>query len=351
MNSKERVLNALQHRTTDRIPAARCHGFWTPEVRQSLMTRFKLRGEDTLDALLNFDVQWLETIYRGPDLGLDDQGRPIGIWGLPEGVYTYSQQFSRPLANVQSIAQIEAYRWPGVEWFDFSTVRTLAERYQDYALVAPRSWSPIFSRIADLCGFENALMFLHTESALIEAMVEKITEFNCAFYSNLLDAAPGLIDILLVGDDPAGQDKMLMNPIVWRRLFKPALKRIFEVAKSRGVMVMYHICGNCRAIIPDLIEIGMDVLMPLQISARDMDPSELKQEFGRDISFWGGVDVQQFLPTASPDQVRQEVRRLIDILGKNGGYVLSSSHNLLTDIPLDNILAMYDEAMHYYPFS
>jgi uroporphyrinogen decarboxylase len=350
MNSRERVLGALQHQNTDRIPVARCHGFWIPETRQSLMTRFKLRGEDTLDVLLKFDVQWLETVYRGPDLGLNTDNLPIGIWGSPEGVYTYSQQINRPLANVQTIKQIETHHWPSIEWFDFSTVRCLAERYQDYAVVAPRSWSPIFSRIADLCGFETALIFLHTEPALIEAMVEKITEFNCSFYANLLDSAPGLIHILLVGDDPAGQDRMLMNPNVWRRFFKPALKRIFGIAKSRNVLVMYHVCGNCRAIIPDLIEIGMDILMPLQISARDMDPAELKEEYGRDISFWGGVDVQQFLPLANPNQVRQEVRRLIDILGKNGGYVLSSSHNLLDDIPIDNILAMYDESTHYYPF-
>jgi len=351
MNSKERVLAALNHQITDRIPISRCHGFWTPETRQALMTRFKLRREETLDALLKFDVQWLEPVYRGPDLGQGNEGRPTSIWGLAEGVYTYSEQFPRPLANIQTVNQIESYHWPKVDWFDFSTVNRCANQFREYALAAPVSWSPIFSRIADLCGFESALMLLHTNPIFIEAMVEKITEFNCSFYSNLLDAASGLIDILLVGDDPAGQDRMLMKPDIWRRYFKPSLKRIFEIAKSRGVLVMYHICGNCRVIIPDLIEIGMDILMPLQISAKEMDPVELKQEFGRDISFWGGVDVQQFLPNANPEQVRQEVRRLIDILGKDGGYVLSSSHNLLPDVPLDNILAMYDEAINYHPFS
>jgi uroporphyrinogen decarboxylase len=94
----------------------------------------------------------------------------------------------------------------------------------------------------------------------------------------------------------------------------------------------------------------MDILMPLQISAKDMHPAQLKRKFGREISFWGGVDVQHFLPNASPGEVRAEVCRLIDILGEDGGYVLSSSHNLLGDIPIDNILAMYDEAVHYYPY-
>ena len=141
-----------------------------------------------------------------------------------------------------------------------------------------------------------------------------------------LDAAPGLIDIAYVGDDVASQMGMLFRPELWRRYFKSVYAKQFQIAKSRGVKVMFHICGACRDIIPDLIDIGLDILMPLQLSARGMDPVELKREFGNHLTFWGGVDVQSFLPYASPDEVRQEVRRLIDILGKEGGYVLSSSH-------------------------
>jgi uroporphyrinogen decarboxylase len=344
-NSKERVLTALKHQTPDRVPAARCHGFWESDVRQALFTHFKVRNEETLDVLLNLDVKWVEPFYRGPDMGYDKDNRKIGIWGMAEGEGTYSEKFHRPLGQASTVQEVEDHPWPKVEWFDFSLVKTSAELVQEFAVVAPPAWSPIFSRISGLCGFETALMMLHTAPTLIEAMVERITAFNVEFYSELLDAGKGLIDILIVGDDPAGQDRMLMNPDLWRRFFKPSLKSIFEVAKSRGVYVMYHICGNCREILPDLIEIGLDILNPLQISARDMDPIELKNEFGKDLSFWGGVDVQSFLPTATPDEVRHEVRRLIDILGKDGGYVLSSSHNLLIDVSVENIIAMYDVAV------
>ena len=133
---------------------------------------------------------------------------------------------------------------------------------------------------------------------------------------------------------------MLFSPEDWRRYFKPALARLFNTAKSRGVRVMYHICGSPIAIIPDLIDIGMDILMPLQLGTKDMDPTFLKREFGKDITFWGGVDTQHLLPYGTPDEVRAEVRRLIDILGQDGGYVLASSHDLLGDVPVQNIVAM-----------
>ena len=199
-------------------------------------------------------------------------------------------------------------------------------------------------------GFEPAMMAFYSNPIVIEALTEILTDWNVAMWIRTLDAAPGQIDICYIGDDPAGQEEMMISPKIWRKFFKPAFARIFSVAKSRNVRVMFHICGNARAIIPDLIEIGMDILMPVQISARDMEPILLKREYGMDISFLGGMDTQQVLPNCSPQQVRAEVRRLIDIFGKDGGYISSSSHNLNLDVPIENIVAMYEEAASYYPF-
>ena len=350
MNSKERVLAALSHKTADRVPITRCHGFWILETEQALLQYFNLKGPDTLDAIFNFDVYWVEAIYRGPPLGADADGNQLGIWGTPDSTNTYTQEFIRPLAEATGIADIEAYPWPKIEWLDFSTIRHFADLYRDYAIATPRTWSPLFCRIADLRGFERSLMDLVTAPKIVEAIVEKVTDYNCAYYQNLLDAAPGQIDVAYIGDDPAGQLGMLMSPDHWRRYFKPALARLFDVVRSRGVHVMYHICGSFRPIIPDLIDIGADILMPLQFSAADMDPAELKREFGTEVSFWGGVDTQYVLPHGTPEEVRAEARRLIDILGQDGGYVLSSSHNLMGDVPPENIVAMYDEAARYYPF-
>jgi uroporphyrinogen decarboxylase len=348
MNSKERVLNALKHKPTDRIPNALVHGYWLPEVEKSLKEYFYIRSCDTLHALFNIDSYWVEPVYKGPAFKPDGVGHLQGIWGTPEYTNTYSEVFPRPFANTSSLDEIESYPWPSIDWFDFSSVKHFSDLYKDYAVVSPRRWSPSFCQIADLMGFETALMNLVTNQKLIEALVEKITDWNIAMWEHIFDAAPGQIDIAYVGDDPAGQSGMMFSPEIWREIFKPAFARLFKVAKTRGIHVMFHICGNARPIIPDLIDIGMDILMPLQVTAMDMSPEVLKREYGTDISFWGGVYTQYLLPSKSPKEVRTEVRKMIDILGKDGGYILSSSHNLDSDVPPENIAAMYDEASNYY---
>lgn len=350
MNSKERVLKALNHCPTDRVPVALCFGWWLPQVEQSLREFFYLRTASTLNSVFNFDFYWVEPVYRGPALTKAPDGHRLGIFGTPEYSDTYSQEFWRPLASATNIAEIENYPWPQIDWLDVSSVTHFARLYQEYAIVAPNNWSPIFCQMADLCGYETALANLITEPKLTEALIEKISDWNCARWEKVLNAAPGLIDIAYVGDDVASQIGMLFRPDLWRRYFKSAYARQFQIAKAKGVRVMFHICGACRDIVPDLIDIGLDILMPLQLSAKGMDPVELKREFGNHLTFWGGVDVQSFLPYASPDEVRQEVRRLVDILGKDGGYVLSSSHNFQPDTPIENIVAMYDEAARYYPY-
>lgn len=350
MNSRERVLNALNHKTTDRIPIALVHGYWMSDVEQLLKERYYLRGGDTLDAIFHFDTHGVEPFYRGPVFDFDQNGHYQGIFGTPENSLTFSQEFYRPLVDVTSIAEIEAYPWPKMEYFDFSTVKYFADLYKNSAIISPRRWSPIFCQIADFMGFETAMMYLYSNPKIIEALVEKITDWNCEMWTQVLDAAPGQIDICYVGDDPAGQEGMMIDPRMWRKFFKNAFARLFDVAKSRHVRVMFHICGNATAIIPDLIEIGMDILMPVQVAAKDMDPVMLKREYGADISFFGGMDTQHVLPESSPEQVRAEVRRLIDSFGKSGGYIFSSSHNITNDIPIENIIAMYEEAAVYYPF-
>ncbi len=350
MKSKQRVLAALEHRCSDRVPIALLHGNWEDPTAAKLRQHFYLRQTETLSAIFRFDTRAVEPFYVGPKFAEDADGNLLGIWGTPEGSMTFTEEMGRPLKEVSSVAEVESYLWPKIEWFDFTSVTYQAALYKDYAIVGPRRWSPIFSMIADLCGFETALVNLLAEPAVTEALIEKITDFRCAILEATLDAAPGQIDIAFTGDDPAGQSGMLFSPDVWRRFFKPAWARLFSTAKSRGVKVMHHICGSPVSIIPDLIDIGMDIMMPLQLGAGDMDPDSLKREYGQDITFWGGVNTQHLMPYGRPDDVRAEVRRLIDILGHEGGFILSSSHDLMDDVPVENIVAMYDEAISYYPF-
>jgi uroporphyrinogen decarboxylase len=255
----------------------------------------------------------------------------------------------RPLANVTSIGEVEAYSWPSADCFDYGAIATLARTYGDYAIVAPAWWSPLFCRISELCGMERAMTMLIQEPALVGAMVERITEFYLTFYQRSLDAAPGLIDIAFTGDDLSGQQGLLFSVETFRRYFKRPLSRIFEVIKSRGVKVMFHICGTVGELIPDLLDIGMDILNPLQFSAAGMDPRKLKDEYGRSLCFYGGIDIQHTLPYGTAEQVRAEVRQRIEVLAEGGGYILGPAHSLMDDVPVANVLAMYDEARRHRP--
>jgi uroporphyrinogen decarboxylase len=170
-----------------------------------------------------------------------------------------------------------------------------------------------------------------------------------AFYLQLAENCRGIADFIGFGDDFASQQSMLIDPKKWREIFLPQWRRLYAIAHGQGFKVIMHSCGAVRPVLRDLIEAGIDVLQVMQINASGMDPAELKKEFGNSISFYGGVDTQELLPHGTPARVRQEVRRLIDIVGKGGRYILSSWHFLMDDVPVDNALALYDEARLYHP--
>jgi uroporphyrinogen decarboxylase len=153
------------------------------------------------------------------------------------------------------------------------------------------------------------------------------------------------LDWLWTGDDVGGQNGMMMNPQMWREMVKPRLKHIVHIGKSKGLWVAYHSCGAIRPIIPDLIEIGIDVLNPIQCNCPGMDPFELKSEFGKCLTFMGGIDTQRMLPTGTATQVRNYTEKLIEKMTcDGGGFILAASHTVPPETPFDNIFAMYEAA-------
>jgi uroporphyrinogen decarboxylase len=174
----------------------------------------------------------------------------------------------------------------------------------------------------------------------------------CEMAARALDLVGQDADVVFPGDDLGTQLGPQVSPAIYRRLIKPYQRRLFDVyhAKSPG-KVLYHTCGSVVALIPDLIEIGVDVLNPVQVRATGMDPVRLKREYGRDLSFWGGIDTQEVLPRGAAEDVRQEVARRIGELGPSGGYVLNSVHNVQPDVPPENIVAMFGAGREYgrYP--
>ncbi len=151
-----------------------------------------------------------------------------------------------------------------------------------------------------------------------------------------------------MSDDLGSQEATLLNPEIYRELIKPRHKRMVDAVKTHSdAKVLLHSCGAVSALLDDFIEVGFDAINPVQVGAKGMEPERLKAEFGDRITFWGGIDTQRVLPFGTPDEVRAEVRRIIDILGPGGGFVLNSVHNIQAEVPPENVVAMFDEARSY----
>jgi len=350
MQPKERVRLAAQHIQPDRVPL-----FYrdVPEVQQKLCRTFGLNTREELLEYLEIDFRWVGPEYIGPALEDEQTGIKRDIWGcsykyteVPSGG-GYWEIISHPLEQCSDPKELDDYPWPKLEWFDFSKLSAQCDKYADYAIMTdPGFASPslLQSPIQTLLGDEKAFMDMMLNRPLFERLIEKILEFQLAFIDKMLSAAEGKIDFFRVGDDFGTQNDLLISPSLWKQLIETPLKAMFDVAKKHNALCYLHSCGSVRKLIPYFIEIGVDVLDPLQVTAKDMVPAELKREFGDKICFSGGVDEQQLLPNGSTDDVRQAVFRLLDDMAKGGGFFIGPTHNFQFDIPPENILAMYEAA-------
>jgi uroporphyrinogen decarboxylase len=188
-----------------------------------------------------------------------------------------------------------------------------------------------------------------TQPEFCEALLDRTLRFWLDWFRAFLDEAGDLVDVIMIGDDLAGQSGPLFRPEFYRRVVKPRQKRLVQYIRSRtGAKIWYHTCGSCVEYIPDLLDNGIDILNPVQISARNMDPAGLKARFGGRLAFWGGgIDAQHVLPSASPREVREHVRRNLAAWKPGGGYVFNNVHNIQAGVPPENVVAMYDAAYEF----
>jgi uroporphyrinogen decarboxylase len=264
---------------------------------------------------------------------------------------------NHPLADA-TIQDLDGFEWPDphdpARWAGLREEAQQLYEHTDYALVAYR---PKYNGLFELCqvlrGTESLLTDMVLNPAFVEALFWKVGEVLKGFYLAQLDAVGDFVEWVEVGDDLGSQSGPLISPSMYRTLLKPVHADLIGAIKRRspGVKVMYHTCGSIVRFIPDIIDIGADILHPIQVAARDMDPARIKAEFGDRLCFLGGVDSQHTMPEGTPEEVRAEVRRRIEEMGPGGGYILAPSHNIGDDVPLDNILAFMDAARAYgvYP--
>lgn len=345
MTSKQRVLTALEHRQPDRVP---CNYLGTPEVDAILMANFRTDRMDEVLEKLGVDLRIVEPPYVGPELRRWEDGRFENFWGQirkpvrnEAGIYNESVEF--PYAEFQSVKDVESFRWPGAQWFDFSDLAKQCEAYSDYAIVygAPGNMDVINGTSFGM-GIEKVLYGIALDDPIVYACMEK--RFQCCheISEKALQAGSGMIDILWIGDDYGTQNGLLVSPEQWRQLFFPKLKAFCDLGHKYGAKIMLHSCGSTRPIWPDLIEAGVDIYDTVQPEAVDMNPESLKKEFGDRICLHGTISTQKTLPFGTGDEIAAEVRKRIDTVGKDGGLILAPSHNIQPDTPLENILAMYE---------
>jgi uroporphyrinogen decarboxylase len=269
-------------------------------------------------------------------------------WSMPDEQPLYMDISQHPLANA-TIADIRDYPFPkGDDPSRFAGLRDRAlaiRRDTPYAVV-----SGISGVVYEICwymrGLEQWFCDLLTEPEFCEALLDQTLKFWLDWFRLFLDEAGDVVDVIMIGDDLAGQDGPLFNPEVYRRIVKPRQKRLVQYIRSRTTAkIWYHTCGACQSYMPELIDNGIDILNPIQISAHHMDPAALKRQFGRQLVVWGGgCDSQHILPSAPPDNVAEHVRRNVTIFKEGGGYVFNNVHNIQGGVPPENIVAMYDAA-------
>ena len=351
MNARERVLAAIQREPLDRVPT----DIWaTPEVWALLRAHFG--SEAQAYAELHIDgMRSVTAEYVGPPLPTVPDDEVVDYWGIRRRwVYQlggkYDEQYFYPLAFAQTIDDLAAYRWPCADWFDYSQMRAQAETLRQTHVVMCGYMAPFYYHNL-LRGLEQSLIDPLEDPEFTHALVQRISDFFYEHHRRMFEACEGLIDVAQVTDDLGSQRGPLIGLKLYQEFYAAHHKRFIDLCHEFGIKVFHHDDGSIRAFLPQLVEMGIDILNPVQWTCPGMDMVELKRDFGGRICFHGAIDNQYVMPFGTPAEVRAEVRHCIDALASDKtGYILAPCHNLQGHTPLENIIAMYDEAWNYGRF-
>ena len=379
MISRERVLRALNHQTGDRVPLD-LGGFQTGIHKKAYAELLSYLGIEeeivTLDPVQQlakpseqilklFKVDTRYICAHGPEGfkgGIEQSNRDgrlwhdlkdeFGVvWSMPDDQQLYMDISHHPLADA-TIDDIAGYPFPdSSDATRFTGVREQALQIRNetpYA-ISTGIGGVVYEYCWYMRGLEQWFMDMVDNPDFCEALLDEILKFWMDYYSGFMAEVGDIVDVVMIGDDIAGQDGPLFSPGFYRDIVKPRQKRLVQHIKSlTSAKIWYHTCGSCVQYIPDLIDNGIDILNPVQISADGMDPKQLKERFGDKLVFWGGgIDAQHVLPFASPEEVKEHVRRNIEIFKTGGGYVFNNVHNIQAGVPAENIVALFDAAYEY----
>ena len=386
MNGRERILVALKHQEPDRVPfdlgSTQVTGIHTVAyrgLREGLglsavtpamcdyIQGLAMPDDDVLDRL-SVDVRGLfplnshndrvsERIRRESKGNGEEVEVFVDEWGMtqlrpyPDGLYFTAVR--HPLEGIISADDVARYPWPDTgDPRRIAGLHDLAVSYrsQGRAVMIKGVLAGIFEMAQRMRGMAPLMMDMASDDAVAGALLDKMVELKLKFWEMALPQLRDVVDVISDADDYGTQASQLISPRMFRRLIKPRLAVMFGRIKELApdAKLFFHSCGNVRPLLPDFIELGVDILNPVHVRATGMDPVELKRDFGRDLVFWGGgVDTQDVLPHGTPAEVRDDVRRNIDALAPGGGFIFNTVHNIQADVPPENIVAMWQALREY----
>lgn len=381
MNSRERLLTALQHREPDRVPidlggtdvTSICKGAYLDLMKYldrdpgeielvNIIEQLPLLDETFLDEVIHCDTRQIREGGSSTwELDIEDEGRYwsfVTEWGIglrmPKEDGHYFDLVDFPIKEPTTEA-LDTFPWPDIDdparWEGVDEQARYMNENTPYGLVVGCTFGGgVLEFPGYLRGLEDFMIDLLAYPEFADALMERITEVLIRAFSHMQDKVGPYVQVVTICDDLATQLGPMISPELYRKRIKPRQKRLVDTLKARtDAFVLYHGCGATHEFLPDLIEIGIDIINPVQVSAEGMgDTAEMKRTFGKELTFWGGVcDTQWTLPFGTPDDVREETRRRLDDLMPDGGFVAAPIHNIQDGVPPENIMAMY-ETIHEY---
>jgi uroporphyrinogen decarboxylase len=373
MTSRERVLAAVNLREPDAVPlsiASTSNDCFTKVALRKYAAHVGLGPYEEVvtwqtvqtvitpeELLRTYGADFRTVRFRTPDNPPHVEVNPDGSFRDALGVLLvptdyYYDAMQRPLAGPISMDDIAGFRFPATD--DPGLTRGLRAETQallartDCALVVDYLALGPFEGALWVRGWEDFLCDLHSSPKLAEALMDKVVDYAMSVWGVMLDAVGDLVHVLCLNDDLGMQDRSLISPEIYRRLIKKYTRKWYDFIRSKTeAKILHHSCGSVHELIPDLIECGVQILNPIQVTAKNMEPERLKKDFGDSLAFWGGLDTQRLLAFGTPAEVAEGVRRLIEVLGDGGGYVFAPSHNIQPTVSVENIAAMFESAVKH----
>ncbi|HUX00716.1 MAG: uroporphyrinogen decarboxylase family protein [Phycisphaerae bacterium] len=346
ITSKERVRTCLAWQEPDRVPI---QTYLTPEIHALLKAHF---DPVPVHEALGVDFRGVGARYLGPIKKPHDDIVSYDVWGIgykrvPNGTGGYyDEAWELPLAGLETMDDVAAYPWPDPAAHDYSKIAEQCDAFRDFAVCCGGAGTPdILNGVSRGRGMEHVMIDIATRDEVGMAIIQKHLEFEFEVSRRTLEAGRGRIDILCLGEDMGNQNGRMFSPKDFDEVFRPVLQRFIDLAHHYGARAMLHSCGDTHEIMPDLMNMGLDILDAMQPEPHGMNPEKIRALCKGRLAFCGLISTQATLPFGTVADCRREARHRLDVIAPGGGYIFAPAHCIQAGTPLANVLAVYEEAL------